>query len=96
MPSPPLRSYPARHVAGRLSAQWGASAPVTVTEPVTVVGWPGLNVAVRARLNELTVPVAAGSRIGVLEIRQGSHVTSVTLESTSQLSGPSASWRLFR
>jgi len=88
--------FPAGHVAGELSAQWGASAPVMVTEPVTVVGWPGLSVAVTARLNELTMPLAAGSRIGFLRIHQGSHVTSVTLESTSQLSGPSASWRLIR
>jgi len=88
--------FPAGHVAGELAAQWGASAPVMVTEPVTVVGWPGLSVAVTARLNQLTVPLAAGSRIGVLQIHQGSHVTSVTLESTSQLSGPSASWRLIR
>ena len=88
--------FPARHVVGELSAQWGASAPVIVTEPVTVVGWPGLSVVVTARLNEITVPVAAGSRIGVLQLHQGSHVTSGVLESTSQLSGPSASWRLLR
>ena len=88
--------FTARHVAGELSAPWGASAPVMVTQPVTVVGWPGLSVAMRARLYKLTVPLAAGSRIGVLQIHQGSHVTSVTLESTSQLSGPSASWRLLR
>ena len=64
--------FPARHVVGELSAQWGASAPVIMTEPVTVVGWPGLSVVVTARLNEITVPVAAGSRIGVLQIHQGS------------------------
>ncbi len=88
--------FPAGHVVGELSAQWGASAPVMVAEPVTVIGWPGLRVAVTARLNKLTVPLAAGSRIGVLQIHQASHVSTETLKSTAPLSGPSASWRLIR
>jgi D-alanyl-D-alanine carboxypeptidase (penicillin-binding protein 5/6) len=88
--------FPAGHVVGELSAQWGASAPVMVAEPVTVIGWPGLSVAVTARLNKLTVPLAAGARIGVLQIHQASHVSTETLKSTAPLSGPSASWRLIR
>jgi D-alanyl-D-alanine carboxypeptidase (penicillin-binding protein 5/6) len=88
--------FPAGHVVGELSAQWGASAPVMVAEPVNVIGWPGLRVAVTARLDTLTMPLAAGSRIGVLQIRQGSHVITEALKSTASLSGPSASWRLFR
>jgi D-alanyl-D-alanine carboxypeptidase (penicillin-binding protein 5/6) len=88
--------FPARHVVGELSAQWGASAPVMVAEPVTVIGWPGLSVPVTARLNKLTVPLVAGSQIGVLQVHQGSHVTTEALQSAAPLSGPSASWRLTR
>ena len=88
--------FPAGHVVGELSAQWGASAPVVVAEPVNVIGWPGLTVPVTARLRTLTVPLAAGSRIGVLQVRQGSHVSTETLKITAPLSGPSASWRLVR
>ena len=54
--------FPARHVVGELSAPWGASAPVMVAEPVTVIGWPGLNVPVTARLNMFTVPLAGRGR----------------------------------
>jgi D-alanyl-D-alanine carboxypeptidase (penicillin-binding protein 5/6) len=87
---------PARHVVGELSTQWGSSAPVMVAEPVTVIAWPGLSVPVTARLNKFTVPLVAGSRIGVLQVRQGSHVTTATLQSAAALSGPSATWRLTR
>jgi hypothetical protein len=38
----------------------------------------------------------AGAEIGVLQVRQGSHVTTGTLNSGAALSGPSASWRLTR
>ena len=88
--------FPARHVVGELSAPWGASAPVMVAEPVTVIGWPGLSVPVTARLNTFSVPLVAGAEIGVLQVRQGSHVTTGTLNSGAALSGPSASWRLTR
>jgi len=63
---------------------------------VTVIGWPGLSVPVTARLNMFSVPLVAGAEIGVLQVRQGSHVTTGTLKSAAPLSGPSASWRLTR
>ncbi len=88
--------FPAGHVVGDLSAPWGASTPVTVAAPVTVIAWPGLIVPMAARLDKLTVPLAAGSAVGVLQVHQGSRVTTTALKSAAPLSGPSASWRLTR
>lgn len=88
--------FPAGHVVGELSAPWGASAPVIVSEPVTVLAWPGLSVPLTARLDKLTEPLAAGLEVGVLQVRQGSHVITAALKSTAALSAPSASWRLTR
>jgi serine-type D-Ala-D-Ala carboxypeptidase (penicillin-binding protein 5/6) len=87
---------PAGHVVGELSTPWGASAPVVVSQPVTVAAWPGLSVPLSARLDQLSEPLAAGSSVGALQVRQGSHVITVTLKSTVSLSGPSAFWRLTR
>ena len=64
----------AGHVVGDLSAPWGASAPVVVAGPVTVAAWPGLSVALTARLDHVTGPLAAGSKVGVLRVREGSYV----------------------
>ena len=89
-------AFPAGHVVGELSAPWGASAPVIVSEPVTVVGWPGLSIPLTARLSGLTEPLAAGSKVGLLQVRQGSHVTTAVLQSTASLAGPSTYWRLTR
>jgi hypothetical protein len=88
--------FPAGRVVGELSAQWGASAGVMVADRVTVIGWPGLGVALKARVYRLTAPLAAGSPVGVLQIRQGSHVATEPLKSRGPLAGPSASWRLIR
>jgi len=86
----------AGHVVGELAAPWGSSAPVMVVEPVTVIAWPGLSVPVTAQLTNISLPLAAGSEVGVLQVRQGSHVTRVPLKSTAPLTGPSGFWRLTR
>jgi len=86
----------AGRVVGQLSAPWGASTPVVVSHAATVLAWPGLRVSATARLATLTVPVAAGTRIGSLRIRQGSRVIEVPLENKTPLQGPSGFWRLTR
>ena len=86
----------AGHVVGRLSAPWGASTPVSASGPVTVVGWPGLRLPTTVRVTALSVPLAVGSQVGILRVRQGSHVSEAVLRSTAPLSGPSAFWRLTR
>ncbi len=86
----------AGHVAGRLVGAWGASVPVTASSSVNVIGWPGLRVSVVARPAKLTVPVAAGTSVGVVQVRQGSRVSTAVLKSTGVLSAPSTWWRLTR
>jgi serine-type D-Ala-D-Ala carboxypeptidase (penicillin-binding protein 5/6) len=87
---------PAGHVVGELSAPWGATAPVAVSKPVTVVGWPGLRLPTTIRVGRLSAPFAAGSEVGVLQVHQGPYATTTRLRSTRELSGPTASWRLLR
>ncbi|MGA2303876.1 MAG: D-alanyl-D-alanine carboxypeptidase [Acidimicrobiales bacterium] len=84
-------------IVGQLSASWGASTPVTVSQAVTVPAWPGLSVSVTARVaTMLTVPVAAGTRVGSLQVHQGSRVIEVALHNSAPLQGPSGLWRLTR
>lgn len=86
----------AGRVVGQLSAPWGASTPVVVSQAVTVPAWPGLIVPVTARLARLTVPVVAGTRVGWLQVHQGSRVIEVPLHDSAPLPGPSDLWRLTR
>jgi D-alanyl-D-alanine carboxypeptidase (penicillin-binding protein 5/6) len=86
----------AGRIEGQLSAPWGASTPVMVSQAVTVPAWPGLSVSVTARTAKLTVPVAAGTRVGSLQIHQGSRVIDVALHNTAPLKGPSGFSRLIR
>ena len=87
---------PAGRLVGRLSAPWGQSTPVKVSRVVTVPAWPGLTVSVTARLATLTEAVAAGTRVGSLQVHLGSRLIEVPLYSTAPLRGPSGLWRLTR
>lgn len=86
----------AGRVVGRLSSPWGASTPVIVSQGVAIPAWPGLGVSVSARLARLTVPVAAGTRVGHLQIHEGSRLIEVALNNKVPLQGPSGLWRLTR
>ncbi len=86
----------AGQVVGKLSAPWGASTPLTVSHVVTVPAWPGLTVPVTARLSNLAVPIATGTRVGWLRIHRGPRVSEVALYTSAPLRGPSWFWRLTR
>ncbi len=87
---------PAGGVVGRLTTAWGVSTPLTASEPVAVLGWPGLTVPTVVHLDVVEPPLRAGTPVGVLRIHQAGSVTHVALRTSSQLPGPSMWWRLTR
>ena len=80
----------------RIDAAWGATAPVTVAQPLDVVGWPGLvtDLAVRSRPVDGALP--SGATIGTVQAGVGSTSTRTELRTASALSGPGLWWRLTR
>jgi D-alanyl-D-alanine carboxypeptidase (penicillin-binding protein 5/6) len=83
--------------AGEVVAPWGAMAPTTVAQPVTVVGWPGLAVSVTARrAHSLDAPIATGATVGTLQAGTGSTSVLVPLRTARPLGRPGLWWRLTR
>jgi D-alanyl-D-alanine carboxypeptidase (penicillin-binding protein 5/6) len=81
---------------GQITAAWGSSAPVTVTQPVSLVGWPGLTVTLAIRHGRFDHPLTSGATVGTLHAGIGGDSTDAAVRTTSALSGPSAWWRLTR
>jgi D-alanyl-D-alanine carboxypeptidase (penicillin-binding protein 5/6) len=79
---------------GRLTAAWGSTAPVTVTNPVSLIGWSGLTVTLAVRHDRLDRALARGVTIGTLQAGVGGGSADVTVQTASALSGPSVWWRL--
>jgi D-alanyl-D-alanine carboxypeptidase (penicillin-binding protein 5/6) len=82
--------------AGEITTPWGASAPLTVTAPVTVVGWPGHAVRVRAETRPPRGALASGAVVGTIRTGTGSGAASVVLHTAAPLSGPGLWWRVTR
>ena len=81
---------------GEVVAPWGANAPVTVAQPVTVVGWPGLSVTLAARRDLPKGGLPAGATVGTLRATVGTASTHVVLRTAAPLSSPGWWWRLTR
>jgi serine-type D-Ala-D-Ala carboxypeptidase (penicillin-binding protein 5/6) len=79
-----------------LHAAWGSMTPVTVAQPVDVIGWPGLVATLDVRPRPLDGAVPRRSSVGTLRASVGRLSTQVELRTTSALSGPGLWWRLTR
>ena len=86
---------PGQQVA-RVTAAWGSTAPVTVAQAVTVIGWPGLAATLGIRHGRLDGPLGRGATVGTLHAGVGGSSADVTLRTSSALSGPGVWWRLTR
>ena len=86
---------PGQKVA-EVDAAWGSMAPVTVAQPVNVIGWPGLVATMEVRHGPLDGPLPSGSTVGMLRAGVGRISAQVELRTASALSGPGVWWRLTR
>ena len=94
-----LHSYPVftpGQKMGEITAPWGATAAVTVAQPVSVVGWPGLTVALVGRPDLPKGGLAPGAKVGTLAAIVGTTSTHVQLHTAAPLSTPGWWWRLTR
>ena len=92
----PFTVFSPGQAVGAVTAPWGSTAPITVTTPVSVVGWPGLSVTVTTRAKAVDGPLARGVAVGTLVAGVGAASTRVPVETGAQLGGPGAWWRLTR
>jgi D-alanyl-D-alanine carboxypeptidase (penicillin-binding protein 5/6) len=86
---------PGQKVA-EVDAAWGAAAPLTVAQPVSVIGWPGLVATLAIRHRPLDGPWPSGATVGTLRAGVGRRVAQVELRTASPLPGPGVWWRLTR
>ena len=83
---------PGQKVA-EVDAAWGSMAPVTVAQPVGVIGWPGLVATLAVRHRHLDGPLPSGATVGMLRAGVGGSSAQVELRTASALSGPGVWWR---
>lgn len=90
----PLPLVPPGQKVGVVKAPWGASVAVTASNAPTVIAAPGTQLAATVRRGTLGSSVAAGAKVGELQVTTESGKLSVPLRTTAALAGPSFTWRL--
>jgi D-alanyl-D-alanine carboxypeptidase (penicillin-binding protein 5/6) len=81
-----------------MHAAWGAMTPVTVAQPVDVIGWSGLVATLKVEHRPIDGPLPGGATVGTLRVRVGvgSISAPVELQTAIALSDPGVWWRLTR
>ncbi len=83
-------------MVAEVDAPWGSRASVTVTQPVDVIGWPGLVAKLELRGRPLDGPLPSGATVGTMRVGVGGLSVQGELRTASPLSGPGVWWRLTR
>lgn len=81
---------------GEVDAAWGSVAPVTVAQPVNVIGWPGLVATLTVQHRPFDGALASGATVGTVRAGVGGSSAQVELRTASALTGPGVWWRLTR
>jgi D-alanyl-D-alanine carboxypeptidase (penicillin-binding protein 5/6) len=84
------------HTVAELAAPWGSMAPVTVAEPVEVIGWPGLVATLTVRHRPVDGPLPNGATVGTLRAGVGGTSARMELRTAGAFAGPGVWWRLTR
>ncbi|HUS26276.1 MAG TPA: hypothetical protein VMY99_02940 [Nevskiaceae bacterium] len=81
---------------GNLTTKWGATAPITARQDVTIVAWKGIPATPKLSLQPLHGAVQAGDSVGTITASSGtSHVSSPVIATKSTVA-PTLWWRLAR
>jgi D-alanyl-D-alanine carboxypeptidase (penicillin-binding protein 5/6) len=92
----PFTVFTPGQTVGEVTAPWGSVAPLTVKEPVSVIGWPGISISVSTRMRVVDGPLPFGAAVGTMQAGVGASSSRVGLQTAAPLSGPGAWWRLTR
>jgi len=81
---------------GRLATSWGAGVPLLAVGSVDLLGWPGLPVTIRVRLDRTlpALPIPAGTRLGTALVTAGAQSLPLPVVTARRLLAPSPPWWL--
>ncbi len=86
---------PAGQRAAIVTAPWVSGAvPASTGAPVSVLGWPGMQVQTQFQPRQTGSSFQAGTVVGTLTVRAAGQAHQVPVKATSPLPAPSLQWRL--
>lgn len=96
--APQFKTYALKAPAGgyaQAKAPWNQQAQLVPTQPVKVFGYPGMPVALDAKLTQSTLPLNANQTVAELTVKTGNSAQTVGLQPSEAIGGPDVVWKLF-
>lgn len=81
---------------GVFAAPWGGEVAAIAGEDLTVTAFAGEAVTAAVKLDTVTAPVAAGTKVGELMVSAGSRQLAIPVVAAADIPEPGPGWRLLR
>lgn len=90
----PLTAPPAGF--GQVINAWHSNSSLFSTEPIQILGYPGMTASLSINLLKTQLPIPRGETMAALKIQTGQSVQEFPLQNSEQINPPDILWRFFR
>lgn len=90
----PLASPP--NGFGQVTNAWHSNSALNSTEPIQILGYPGMTASLSINLLNTQLPIPRGENMANLKIQSGQSVQEFPLQNSEQINPPGVLWRFFR
>lgn len=81
---------------GQVITAWNSNSALASTEPVQILGYPGMTASLSVSLLKTQLPLQRGENMATLNIQSGQSVQQFPLQNTEPINPPGILWRIFR
>lgn len=81
---------------GEVINAWHSNSSLYSSEPIQILGYPGMTASLSIKLLETKLPIPSGENMASLRIQAGQSVQEFPLQNSEQINPPSILWRFFR
>lgn len=81
---------------GQVTNEWQSNSRLSPTEPVQILGYPGMTASLSINLLKTQTPIPPGENMATLKVQSGKSAQEFLLRNQEQINPPGFLWRLFR
>lgn len=94
-----FKTYPIATPQGgfaSLTTPWNQQSGLEIAKPLHVFGYPGMTVALAAKLTRTQLPITAGQDVAELTVTAGNATETAAMHTTDAIQPPGLAWRFIR
>lgn len=81
---------------GQVTNPWHSNSGLYPTEPVQILGYPGMTASLSIQLLKTQLPIAPNENMATLKVQSGKSIKEFSLRNEEQINPPTILWRIFK